>query len=78
MTGFLTPSLWQEYAARGDRIAVVVDGVDVTTRCAASDDRQGWAVVYRLDAAGRKYRNAGKVATDLLVGRVKHLALEAV
>jgi len=54
--------------------SVVVDGVDVISRRVfACDDRQGWAVVAKLDERGSFQLNAEKtaVAVELLTGVVE-------
>jgi hypothetical protein len=40
--GLLTVERWMVLAAQGTRLRIVFAGVDVTTRCAAADDMEGW------------------------------------
>lgn len=60
-------------------VRVTVDGVDITKRCQAADDREGWAICYRLNAAGRPFVQAQlgptqariELAREILVGEVQ-------
>lgn len=40
---------------RARTATVFMDGEDVTARCFAADDKQGWVGLYRLNADGQKY-----------------------
>ncbi|MGE3276733.1 MAG: hypothetical protein AB7O67_16600 [Vicinamibacterales bacterium] len=56
------------------RLRVTVDGVDVSARCIAADDRYGWAAVYAEDEHGRKYASKthpGVLAMEVLTGTVR-------
>lgn len=52
---------------------VSVDGAYVPTdQCFAGDDRQGWLVILKRDAAGRYHLDErGSVAVQLLTGDVR-------
>lgn len=60
-------------------VRATVDGADITRRCQAADDREGWALCYRLNAAGRPYIDARigptsarlELARELIVGEVR-------
>jgi hypothetical protein len=56
----------------GAKLRVVVNGVDVTDDCQSADNRHGWAIVLRRNAAGEFYIVAGtdRVAKELLTGDV--------
>lgn len=66
MIGLLTINRHRWYRSRGIEIAVRIDNVDVTDRCVAADDRYNWAVLYRLDASGRKFIEHASVAIELI------------
>ncbi len=53
-------------------LRVLVDGVDVTNRCASVDAEEGWALVYRLDADGHRYKDraTGKPVMEILTGDI--------
>lgn len=51
-------------------LRVLVDGQDVTDRCASADDDTGWALCYRLNEQGRKFQEGGKAAAEVLTGKV--------
>ena len=79
MTGLLTVEGWIERHRRGETIAVVLAGEDITSRCVASDDRQRWAMTYRVRPDGHKYVDfeTGRPAMELLIGAIEHRVLEA-
>lgn len=51
-------------------VRVTLDGLDVTARCFAADDRYDWVVLHELDADGHKYVAADGVVVGLYSGCV--------
>lgn len=60
----------------GAKVSVNVDGEDVTSRCVFADRRNGYAVVFKLNADGFKYfdRARNRAAMDVVVGDVQYVA----
>lgn len=48
-----------------------VDGVEVTDRCYAANDEEGWADCYKVDGTGHKFIERGQVARERLTGVVR-------
>lgn len=68
--GLMTVRRWQDEGHFGSR--VLCDGIDITDRCRAFDDIQGWALVFVADDAGRPMlRRDGDLATETLVGSIE-------
>jgi hypothetical protein len=68
----LTPEGWILHHYRtGEHLHVIVNGEDVTGRCATADERAGVATCYRLNTQGHKFLElSGFVAMETLRGDV--------
>lgn len=78
--GLLSIDKWQAFYRAGVEFSVWLDGEDVTSRCASADDREGWALLYRLDDRGRKCQDParpGRVAIELVLGGVRYARYSA-
>jgi hypothetical protein len=51
--GLMTFERYWHFRSSGVHLHIFLNGVDVTTDCAAADDRQGWAVLYQRDRRGK-------------------------
>ena len=72
--GLLTIDQWNDYYRNGLVVRVLFNGHDITERCMASDDRQGWVLVLRK-RNGRAFVDTDRLtaAKALLTGRVDYL-----
>lgn len=68
--GLMTVVRYWQFRASGVHLHIFVNGVDVTTDCAAADDRQGWAVLYQRDRRGAIRADRDGPITTLAVGSV--------
>ena len=48
-----------------------LDGVEMSRRCFAADDVEGWVLLYKIDRDGRYYSEQGVIATEKLTGAVR-------
>lgn len=71
--GFLTAARYQSLLEEGIRLRILHKGIDVTDRCFIADDRpeSNHAWLYRLNAAGHKFEENGRAATETVLGDVQ-------